>query len=118
MLEAQKSMQRLAEIQGRGLPDIGLHLEASYGGSRFPFFETDWYGKDDYQFTLSLGTKGNLFGNPVKTGEALKAKAQTEDTIAQLTQGERNLASFIREQYLTLDLQKSKLDMLNLSFGS
>lgn len=117
MLEAQKSMQRLAEIQGRGLPDIGLHLEASYGGSRFPFFETDWYGKDDYQFTLSLGTKGNLFGNPVKTGEALKAKAQTEDTIAQLTQGERNLASFIREQYLTLDLQKSKLEYAQLKLG-
>lgn len=117
MLEAQESMQRLAEIQGRGLPDIGLHLEASYGGSRFPFFETDWYGKDDYQFTLSLGTKGNLFGNPVKTGEALKAKAQTEDTIAQLTQGERNLASFIREQYLTLDLQKSKLEYAQLKLG-
>jgi|GEM_PF-805311 len=118
MLEAQKSMQRLAEIQGRGLPDIGLHLEASYGGSRFPFFETDWYGKDDYQFTLSLGTKGNLFGNPVKAGEALKAKAQTEDTIAQLTQGEQNLASFIREQYLTLDLQKSRLEYAQLKLGA
>ena len=118
MLEAQKGMQRLAEIQGRGLPDIGLHLEASYGGSRFPFFETDWYGKDDYQFTLSLGTKGNLFGNPVKTGEALKAKAQTEDTIAQLSQGEQNLASFIREQYLTLDLQKSRLEYAQLKLGA
>ncbi|MFZ5369017.1 MAG: TolC family protein [Spirochaetota bacterium] len=118
MLEAQESMQRLAEIQGRGLPDIGLHLEASYGGSRFPFFETDWYGKDDYQFTLSLGTKGNLFGNPVKAGEALKAKAQTEDTIAQLTQGEQNLASFIREQYLTLDLQKSRLEYAQLKLGA
>jgi len=118
MLEAQKRMQNLAEIQSWGLPDIGLHLEASYGGSRFPFFETDWYGKDDYQFTLSLGTKGSLFGNPVKAGEALKSKARTEDALAQLAQGEQNLASFIREQYLTLDLQKSRLEYAQLKLSA
>ncbi len=118
MLEAQKRMQKLSEIQSWGLPDIGLHLEASYGGSRFPFFETDWYGKDDYQFTLSLGTKGSLFGNPVKAGEALKAKARTEDALAQLAQGEQNLASFIREQYLTLELQKSRLEYAQLKLSA
>lgn len=118
MLEAQKRMQSLAEIHSWGLPDIGLHLEASYGGSRFPFFETDWYGKDDYQFTLSLGTKGSLFGNPVKAGEALKAKARTEDAIAQLAQGEQNLASFIREQYLTLELQKNRLEYAQLKLSA
>ena len=118
MLEAQKRMERLADIQGKGLPDIGLHVEASYGGSRFPFLETDWYGKDDYQFTFSVGTKGNLFGNPVKAGEALKARAQTEDAQAQLSQGEQNLASFIREQYLTLELQKSRLEYAQLKLSA
>jgi len=118
MLEAQKQMERLADLQGRGLPDIGLHLEASYGGSRFPFLETDWYGKDDYQFTFSVGTKGNLFGNPVKAGEALKARAQTEDAQAQLFQGKQNLASFIREQYLTLELQKSRLEYAQLKLSA
>uniref|UniRef100_A0A7C3E8Z4 TolC family protein n=1 Tax=Gracilinema caldarium TaxID=215591 RepID=A0A7C3E8Z4_9SPIR len=118
MLEAQKRMERLVDIQGKGLPDIGLHVEASYGGSRFPFLETDWYGKDDYQFTFSVGTKGNLFGNPVKAGEALKARAQTEDAQAQLSQGEQNLASFIREQYLTLELQKSRLEYAQLKLSA
>lgn len=118
MLEAQRRMQNVAEKQGRSLPDLGLHLEASYGGSRLPFFETDWYGKDDYQFTISLGTKGNLFGNPVKAREALKARSQTEDAQARLTQGERNLASFIREQYLTLDLQKSRLEYAQLQLSA
>ncbi|MFQ3548046.1 MAG: TolC family protein, partial [Termitinemataceae bacterium] len=118
LLEAQTKLQALAEIQSRGLPDLGLRLEFSYGGPRFPFIETDWYGQDDYQFTLSLGTKGNLFGNPVKAGEAVKARAQTEEARAQLAQGERNLASFLREQYLTIDLQKSRLEYAQLKLAS
>lgn len=115
MLEAQRRMERLADLQGRGLPDIGLHLEASYGGPRFPFIETDWYGKDDYQVTFSIGTKGNLFGNPVKTGEALKARSQTEDAQARLSQGEQNVGAFIREHYLTLELQKRRIEYAQLT---
>jgi len=44
MLDAKRGLRDLAAKEARGLPDIGLRIELSYGGSRFPFLEFDWFG--------------------------------------------------------------------------
>lgn len=110
MVEARRGMRDLAEREARGLPDIGLHLELSYGGARFPFLETDWYGQDDWQLTFSLGTSGNLFGSGVKRGEAAKAKAKASEAEAQSADASRAVRAFIRETFLGMDLQRARLE--------
>jgi len=110
LLEAKRGLRDMAEKEARGLPDIGLHVKLSYGGSRFPFIETDWFGQDDYQLTFSLGTSGNIFGSAVKAGEAAKARAQLSEAEAQKADAERSVRAFVRETYLGLDLGKARLE--------
>lgn len=110
LLEAKRGLRDLAEKEAKGLPDIGLHVKLSYGGSRFPFLETDWFGQDDYQLTVSLGTSGNIFGSAVKAGEAAKARAQLSGALAQQADAERSVRAFVRETYLGIDLGRARLE--------
>ncbi|MBU1079810.1 MAG: TolC family protein [Spirochaetes bacterium] len=110
MLDAKRGLRDLAEKEAKGLPDIGLRVELSYGGPRFPFLETDWYGQDDYQLTFSLGTSGNIFGNAVKSGEAAKARAQLAEAEAQKADAERSIRAYVRETFLGIELGKARLE--------
>ncbi|MBN2875581.1 MAG: TolC family protein, partial [Spirochaetales bacterium] len=110
LLEVKRGLKTLAETEAKGLPDIGLHVELSYGGSRLPFVETDWFGQDDWQLTISLGTSGNLFGNPVKAGAAAKARAELAEAEARQADAERSVRAFVRETYLGIELGRARLE--------
>ncbi|GAB1431676.1 hypothetical protein MASR2M29_03010 [Spirochaetota bacterium] len=114
LLDVKTGLKNLAEKEAKGLPDLGLHIELSYGGSRFPFIEKDWFRQDDYQLSISLGTSGNIFGNAVKAGEAAKARAQLAEARAQRLDAERSIKSFIKESYLTAELGRAKLEYASL----
>lgn len=110
MLDAKRGLRDLAEKEAKGRPDIGLRVELSYGGSRFPFLEKDWFGQDDYQLTISLGTSGNIFGNAVKEGEAAKARAQLSEAEAQRADAERSIRAYVRETFLGIELGQARLE--------
>jgi len=109
-LEAKRGLRRLAEKEALGLPDIGLHVELSYGGSSLPFFAQDWRDDDDYQLTLSLGASGNLMGNAVKHAEAARARAELAGAEARQADAERSVQSFISGAYLGIKLDKARLE--------
>lgn len=110
LLDIKLGLKELAEKESRGLPDLGLHIELSYGGSRLPFIEKDWFRQDDYQLSISLGTSGNIFGNAVKAGEAAKARAELAEAVAQKADAERSIKAFIKESFLGTELGKAKLE--------
>lgn len=109
-VEARRSLETLARTQAKGLPDLGLRAELSFGGSRLPYTTDNWEDKTDWQLSLSIGASGNLFGDPVKAGAAVRARAELDQARAQLEEGERQLRGYIRESYLTLDLLRSRLE--------
>ncbi len=110
LLEAKRGLRDLAEAEAKGRPDIGLRVELSYGGSRLPFVEKDWFGQDDYQLTFSLGTSGNIFGNAVKEGEAAKARARLSEAEAQRADAERSIRAFVRDTWLGMELGRARLE--------
>lgn len=110
LVESKRKAHALARAEARGLPDIGLRLEASYGGSRFPLLEKDWFGQDDYSLNLSLGTSTAALGNAVKAGEAAKAAAEIEEALAKQEEGARSVRGFVRETYLAADLDRAKIE--------
>lgn len=109
-LEAKQKLVELAQIQAKGLPDLGLRLEVSYSGPRFPFIEIDWARKDDYQITISIATLGNIFGNPGKKAEADKALAELEEGRAKLEEGKTNLAILVEQTISTLNMLKTHIE--------
>ena len=109
-VEVRRNLETLAETQAKGLPDLGLQAELSYGGSRLPYTTDDWEDKTDWQLILSIGASGRLFGDPVKAGAAVRAKAELDQARAQLEDGQRQLRAYIRESYLSLQLLQSRLE--------
>jgi outer membrane protein TolC len=109
-VEARRSLETLAQTQAKGLPDLGFRAELSYGGSRLPYTSDDWEDKSDWQLILSIGASGRLFGDPVKAGAALRAKAELDQARAQVEEGQRQLRAYIRESYLSLQLLQSRLE--------
>ncbi|HAP44014.1 MAG: hypothetical protein A2087_06800 [Spirochaetes bacterium GWD1_61_31] len=114
LVEVRDGMRQLAARQAQGLPDIGLQVELSYAGPRFPFLEIDWFRQDDYQLTISLGTSGGVFGNPVRAGEAARAVAEYDETVQRSREAERSVRSFLRETFLAIDLQRIRLEFFQL----
>ncbi|MFH2115300.1 MAG: TolC family protein, partial [Spirochaetota bacterium] len=109
-VEARRSLESLMKTQAKGLPDLGLRAELSYGGSRLPYTTDDWEDKTDWQLIVSIGASGRLFGDPVKAGAAVRAQAELNQARAQLEEGQHQLRSYIHESYLSLELLRSRLE--------
>ena len=109
-LAVKQGQKRLAEKEALGLPDIGLHVELSYGGPSMPFAQDDWRTKDDYQLTFSLGASGSILGNGVKIAQNARAKAELAKAEAQYADAERSLRTYIHDTMLGIDLGKAQLE--------
>jgi len=109
-LAVKQGQKRLAEKEALGLPDIGLHVELSYGGPSMPFAQDDWRTKDDYQLTLSLGASGSILGNGVKIAQNVRARAELARAEAQYADAERSLRTYIHDTLLGIALGKAQLE--------
>jgi len=109
-LAVKQGQKRLAEKEALGLPDIGLHVELSYGGPSMPFAQDDWRTEDDYQLTFSLGASGSILGNGVKIAQNVRARAELAKAEAQYAEAERSLRTYIHDTMLGIALGKAQLE--------
>ncbi len=100
----------VAKIEARGLPDIGLETELSYGGPRFPLLEKDWYRKDDWQLSIRIGSSGSIFGSASAKAQMERARAELAEAEAISRATRRKLESWHKERYLSLALYREKID--------
>ncbi|MDC7124989.1 MAG: TolC family protein, partial [Spirochaetales bacterium] len=95
-------------------PDIGIHLELGYAGSRFPFIEKDWYGEDGIVFTSSLAFKSTLFDGGKVRNDINKSQEELNKALFQYQDGLNNLDQFISESILKLELNKRNIEYYRL----
>lgn len=60
-------------------PDFALVVNADYSGSRLPFAEKDWYGKDDWNATITVALKTTVLDG----GKALRNVSRTESGVTE-----------------------------------
>ena len=60
-------------------PDLALVVNADYSGSRLPFVETDWYGKDDWGATITVALKTTVLDG----GKAIRNVSRTESGVTE-----------------------------------
>lgn len=117
-------------------PDFAFVVNADYSGSRLPLMETDWYGKDDWNATLSIALKTTVFdggkaSRDVKRAESSvseanidieSAKLQVRSAVSRnLTDLSVALAGISYQQALSLQLDaQSRVDksLLDTGYGS
>ena len=122
MLSQLESINVLAEKIAKGSvnwkPDVALQVTGGYGGSRVPFFESNWQRKDDFSLNISVGIKTTIWdgGKKVrdvsrKISETKTAKINQSDARAQITQT-------LDTQWNTVDLCTLKIDYQDLKIES
>jgi len=111
--KASEEAVKLAKGSLYGKPDFALVVSLGYKGPRFPIFEKDWYGQNDYSFSVSVGMKTMLFDggkqyNAVKRAEKQKSSADLETRSATET-----IEIQVRKEYLLLSTLMDKLQLQN-----
>ncbi len=118
LLELMRRIQALRRGIAEGdtylKPDIGLHFELSYSGSRFPFIETDWYGTDRWNLTSTVGFSTTVFDGGKLLSSILKATQETEAAMYEYEKGTETIARHVTETLLKLELSLRNLEYYKL----
>lgn len=135
MVEKQRTAAKYAKkITDRSLymiPDLGLKLSLSYGGSSFPFVETGWSSDDDWDLTVTVALSTTVWDGGKKLNDRKRAKnaiAEAGITKDEVTNTLRQAVSdayqsaglsLARTEYQELRIENSryKLQDTERSFG-
>ncbi|MBN2049209.1 MAG: TolC family protein [Spirochaetales bacterium] len=114
MKRIQALRQRITEGENYLKPDIGLHFELSYSGSRFPFLEKDWYGQNRWNLTSTIGISTTIFDGGQLMSSLLKEAQNTEAAMHQYEKGAQAIARTVIETLLKLELSLQNLEYYRL----
>jgi len=114
LTEVQRLKGVIAAAGGYLKPDVGIRVELSYGGSRFPLVETDWYGQDDYSLTVSLAFQGSVWDGGIKGAEIAESLEDLDSAPLQYAEGTAALEQFVAETCLSLELAERKMEYQRL----
>lgn len=90
-------------------PDIGLRVEISYYGPRFPIFETGWFTQDDYNITISLGLSTPIFDAGSIDAKIKQAKNEIAKILIQIDNAYQNISNLLTSIKLKCDVNKAKI---------
>lgn len=91
-------------------PDIGLRIEVSYYGPRFPLIETGWFTQDDYNITISLGISTPIFDAGSLEAKIKQAKNEIAKILIQIDYAYQNISNLLESIKLKCEINKAKID--------
>lgn len=91
-------------------PDIGLRIEVSYYGPRFPLIETGWFTQDDYNITISLGISTPIFDAGSLEAKIKQAKNEIAKILMQIDYAYQNISNLLESIKLKCEINKAKID--------
>lgn len=91
-------------------PDIGLRIEVSYYGPRFPLIETGWFTQDDYNITISLGISAPIFDAGSLEAKIKQAKNEIAKILIQIDYAYQNISNLLESIKLKCEINKAKID--------
>ena len=102
------SRRELAAASQRLRPDFGLQLELSLTGPRIPL-EPDWYGKDEFNLTVSIGLQSTLYDGGLGRGDTEGAVLDEAAAAEQLADASGALADGVRQAALAAELALARI---------
>ena len=91
-------------------PDFALVVNADYSGSRLPFAETDWYGKDDWSATVTVALKTTIADG----GKAIRNVTRTASDVAEarldMQSAKDKVRAAVDENWTNLSVYGAQID--------
>lgn len=94
-------------------PDLALVVNASYGGSRFPFAETDWYRQDDWNAIVTVALSSTIYDGGKAIRDVQRKASQLEQSTIDLDDARLKVRNAVQENLGTVDLCLARIDYNN-----
>ena len=95
-------------------PDFALKMSLGYGGSRFPFIETDWFRQDDYTTNFTVALKTTVWDGGKKLNEIKKSQSKEITATINYEDALISIKQKLQEQFNVIDLALSKIEYQKL----
>ena len=118
MLTQLQEVNKIAEKIAKGYvnwkPDVALQASASYGGSRFPFIETNWRRKNDYSLNVSLGIKTTVWDGGKKLHDVSRKISESKTADINKIDAHSTIKQTLSRQWNTVDVCTMKIEYQDL----
>ena len=91
-------------------PDFALVVNADYSGSRLPFVEKDWYGKDDWSATITIALKTTLYDCGKAVRNVQRTESAMQDASIDLDDARAKIRSAVDENWTGLFVSLAKIE--------
>ena len=91
-------------------PDFALVVNADYSGSRLPFAEKDWYGKDDWSATITIALKTTIYDGGKAVRNVKRTESAMNDASIDLDDAKSKIRSAVDENWTGLFVSLAKID--------
>lgn len=91
-------------------PDIGIRIEISYYGPRFPILETGWFTSDDYNITISFGLSAPIYDAGSIEAKIKQSKNELAKVLVQIEYAYQNLSNLLIQMQLKCEVNKAKIE--------
>ena len=91
-------------------PDFALVVNADYSGSRLPFAETDWYGKDDWTATITIALKTTIFDGGKAVRNVKRTESSVDEASIDIYSAKAKIRSAVDENWTGLSVDIAKID--------
>ena len=89
-------------------------MSLGYGGSRFPFIETDWFRQDDYTTNFTVALKTTVWDGGKKLNEIKKSQSKEITATINYEDALISIKQKLQEQFNVIDLALSKIEYQKL----
>lgn len=91
-------------------PDLALVVNADYSGSRLPFVETDWYGKDDWSATVTVALKTTVLDGGKAVRNVKRADSGIQTSEIDIQSAKAKVRSAVDENWTNLAVGLAQID--------
>ncbi|MGN0905881.1 MAG: TolC family protein [Bullifex sp.] len=114
MQSAMEYSEKVSKASVYWKPDFALQVTASYGGSRLPLVETDWYRQNDYNGTITVAFKTTLWDGGKALNDIKRAESNTQNAVISRDEAVNTIITTLTEQFSTCDMAIAKIKYLDL----
>ena len=91
-------------------PDMALVVNADYSGSRFPFAEKDWYGKDDWSATVTVALKTTVLDGGKAIRNVKRTESEVQGALIDTQSAKAKVRSAVDENWTNLSVGLAQID--------
>ena len=114
MQSAMEYSEKVSKASVYWKPDFALQVSASYGGSRLPLVETDWYRQDDYSGMVTVAFKTTIWDGGKALNNIKRSESNVANAIISRDEAINTIITTLSEQFANQDMAIAKISYLDL----